>query len=339
MVVISYGNNSTTYNDIYFHYGRVNGAANTGLFSGDFSIAPTTNPTGTTNTYNSVGTYSATTASRTTTARIQEVTNGSSTYRGSMYTAVATLTDGTPVIAWFDNSSSKLIFSYGNTPTNTTSISTTDINAWQGRAYEVDTNAGTHVDLAVDGADNVHLAYYNLSGGLHYAFIPSSGIPRVTSGTTKPSGIQKAKVDTYLSAGTKLMLNVRDEGTTASGTKKYVPYITYYHGSFTETPYAVRVAWLATTADTVSGKMPVEDGTDAQDRFTGKWEVMTVPAINSPLREYFICNGVPRTATGWVKPDGLSYPANATGIDKSILVGYMTDSRYEGATLKHTLWN
>jgi len=217
-------------------------------------------------------------------------------------------------------------------------ITTTGIGTWQDNAVEIKPGAGTHVDLAVDDANNVHLAYYDVfNGGLYYTFIPSA---YYSSGAT----IETVKVDTYLSAGTKIMINVRNEST--AGQLKYVPYISYFHSSFAETVNSIRVAWPVTAVNS-AGKMAVLPGTDINDRFTGNWEVMTVPAVNIPASDSFVSNGVPTTNTNWVPLTGTealsgywsgsNTQANSR-INRSILVGYMTNSRYEGAVLKKDLW-
>jgi len=282
----------------------------------------------------------------------QIVADKDTKYKGGEYTAVGGLSNGRPVIAWYTNDE-QLVFSYGSgkatgtahsvtsTSANTAIVitdkgtsTTPAANTWQGNAVVIDTNKGTHVDMAVDGADNVHLAYYDpANGGLYYAYIPASGavgdeIPNTTA-------IQKVPVDTYLAVGTKIMINVRQEGL------NYVPYITYFHGSFTETKNSIRVAWRK---DFSSGTVP--HGTNTDNTFTGKWEVMTVPASGVPVAGEFICNGVPTASTSWTDPNngqnngigalsrGPTTPTDLrVDLSKSIVVGYMTNQYYEGAML------
>jgi hypothetical protein len=189
---------------------------------------------------------------------------------------------------------------------------------------------GAHVDMAVDMNDNIHLAYYDSSsGGLYYAYIRNNGGTQGFKGDVRPdtTSVKTARVDTYSTAGTKLMLNLRLQN------GNYVPYISYYHVAFTGTKNAIRVAWRK---DFTNANVP-PDGTNADYTFTGKWEVMTVPVQNTPLYEEFICNGVPATASGWVVPAAgvLSWGSK---LDKSILLGYMTDTFYEGAILKKDIW-
>ena len=257
-----------------------------------------------------------------------------------MYTATGCLSSGRPLVAWYDRVNQKLWLSYGsgvpstttapapNSTVNiTTSIVTTTTTQWQDNAMEVAAFAGTHVDMAVDQDDNVHLAYYDVqNGGLYYALIPPTG----TGNDIIPdkNKIRTARVDTYLSAGTKLMLNVRREAA------RNVPYISYYHASFAETRNAIRVAWRT---DFSAPAVP-PDGTYADDSFTGAWEVMTVPVQTLPLADEFICNGVPTgTSTAWA-PAPAANSLRGRDISKSILVGYMTEKWYEGAVLKDSLY-
>jgi hypothetical protein len=270
------------------------------------------------------------------------------THKGSIYTAVGVLTNGVPVIAWYDRTNQRLVFSYGDavpgasgTAGNIVSRTTTQ---WQNSAVIVKTYAGTHVDMAVDSDDGIHLAYYDVfNGGLWYSYIPHNGGDvnlANGSGSRRPSpgangaNIITRKVDTYLSAGTKLMINVRKEGT------NQVPYISYFHASFAETKNAIRVAWPV--------KFPILDGTDSQDSFLGNWEAMTVPAGTVPVSDEFVCNGVPSAfstsssgaASGWLGPTynaGTARSTLRTTPENSILVGYMTSNWYEGAILKYNI--
>ena len=54
------------------------------------------------------------------------------------------------------------------------------------------------------------------------------------------------------------------------------------------------------------------------DKFTGSWEVMTVPADNIPV-ELQICNGVPKSGT----------------YSSTVVLGYMSDVGYEKAYIKY----
>ena len=342
-IFMSYYDSNSSDNPVVFRYGGV-GANNS--FGGDLGY--TNNATHTT-AGGGTSTWGSFPQANMETFRQIVAHNTSSPYRSGDYTAVGGLSNGRPVIAWYDNYGQKLVFSYGNGITGGTAIGSTGSNTaggangnnaysytsttqWQNNAVTVDTFRGAHVDLAVDGSDNVHLAYYDSgNGGLYYAYIPynpGSGIPDT-------GAIETVRVDTYLAVGTKLMINVRREGS------HDVPYISYYHGSFTETRNAVRIAWRK---DFSGGAKPVPHGTNTDDSFTGRWEVMTVPAREAPLTNEFITNGVPNPGTAqgsWADPNlsnGVAgVPALTRGsvdLRRSVVVGYMTRDYYEGAMLK-----
>jgi hypothetical protein len=290
-------------------------------------------------------------ANQTITSSLEPVATDNTIHKGSIYTAAGFLSNGLPVLAWYDRVNQNLILSWGSgTPTatggnypygNANSRVVTTTAQWQSNAVIIDTFKGTHVDMAVDGANNIHLAYYDLAnGGLYYALIQpdatgnGAGVrPNVSKDTdNKATNIKPVKVDTYLSAGTKLMINVRQEGTAPN--QRYVPYISYFHSSFAETKNSIRVAWR--TEFSTPTVPPV--GSDANDRFTGDWEVMTIPVDHVPLSDEFVCNGVP-TGNAWSGTGtNLTNPSTTYGLGRTILVGYMTTDSYDGAILKREMW-
>ena len=259
----------------------------------------------------------------------QVVANNSTTHQGSMFSAVGFLSTGRPVVAWFDRTNMNLVLSYGNAApaTGTTTLPTTT-DQWQANARIVHSLAGSHVDMAIDGDNNIHLAYFDaLNGGLYYARIPSpAGIPNV-------GAAQIVRVDSFLSAGTRVMINVRRE-THTGGITRYVPYISYFHASFDETRSSVRVAWQRT--------FPLAAGSDQNDRLTGAWEVMTVPVNNVPASGNIIANGVPTSGTlsgtaGLQNAAALPGVSAANDITRTMLVGYLTTHYFEGAILKYDI--
>jgi len=222
---------------------------------------------------------------------------------GSAYTAAGILNNGTPVIAWYDSNAQRLLLSYGTT-TGATAAN------WTANVKEITTGKGSHVDMAVEG-NNIHLAYYSNDGGLWYTYIPY--------GASEPnvSGRSTVRVDTYLSAGTRIMINVRGG----------IPYISYAHASFMGTKQSVRVAWR------LPGSTASDSGSFINNSLTGKWEVMTVPVNRIPNNEDFICNGVPTGGT-W----SITTPTyNGGNLSQTIVVGYMSDNAYEGAIIKSNI--
>ena len=255
--------------------------------------------------------------------------------RSGQYTAIGFLSNGRPVIAWYDSSRQCLWFSYSNTIDLTTSDSATAFQTstgYQNNAVKIGEGVGTHVDLAVDDNNNVHLAYVDVrNGGLWYTYIPydaantrpnsqTNAGGSYESNSTPSDAVITVRVDTFLSTGTKLMINVRDNR----------PYISYIHNAFAETQNSVRVAW---SKKTISDNTDVLAGSNANDEFTGEWEVMTVPAGTIPLTDEYVCNGVPTSGDLAAPPTNSTLRAY-TGMNKTILVGYMTQNWYEGAVLK-----
>ncbi|AEF85382.1 putative lipoprotein [Treponema primitia ZAS-2] len=287
-IYMSYYDSNKTNNPVIFRYGEST-AANT--ITGDLASNLTD--------INEAGGSAA---------GFQVVADSSTNYKGGLYTAVGALSDGRAVIAWYDASAGQLVFSYstglaptqGNTPTS----------VWQSNARVIDNDfAGWYVDMTVDKNNGIHLAYYaNSTGDLRYAYMSSyTATPVVVT------------VDSYLSAGTKLMINTREEKRTVNGvpsTDVIVPYISYYHASFPQTQNSVRVVWRNNFNALTDGAV--------LDAYTGAWEAMTIPTVNTPVDEY-VCNGV---------PTGGTFPGTAIDLKNTVMLGYQTNVNYERAYIK-----
>ena len=61
-----------------------------------------------------------------TTSRGQIVADNNTQHQGSMYTAAGCLSNGLPVIAWYDRTNQNLVFSYGSGIPSTTSVTGPD---------------------------------------------------------------------------------------------------------------------------------------------------------------------------------------------------------------------
>jgi len=217
-------------------------------------------------------------------ANAQAMATSASTYGVGLYSAIGVTSTGVAVAAWYDQANQRLVFSYNTNPASTTSA-----GQWQANASVVDSSfAGWYVDMAVDAADGIHIAYYNSSSGdLKYAYLSSyAAAPQVTT------------VDSFLSTGTDVSIAVYYDGT------NYVPYISYFMPTFSQTSFSIRTAWRTNFASLQSGV--------ANDQYTGNWEVMTVPTAGYP-QDFRV---------------GIGIKANAGGANSPIL-GYSTKN---GAT-------
>jgi hypothetical protein len=290
-IYMSYFDGNNNARPVVFRYGTVGATANNNAdnIAGDIANNITTTNPGT-----ATGAH--------------VVADNTTTYGGGLYTAVGGLSDGRAVIAWYDADAGRLVYSYsqGVNPSATTT------DQWQANARVIDSEfAGWHVDLTVDGNNGIHIAYYSSgSGDLKYAYLSSyNAAPQVVT------------VDSYLSAGTKLMINARQETRNVNGVNQnvYVPYISYYHASFPQTPNSVRVAWRNNFSALADGAV--------LDDFTGAWESMTVPTANVPIED-FVCNGVPSSGTT------TGGNLNNINLTNTMLVTYMTNAYYERAYIK-----
>ena len=286
-------------NNLKFRYGEVTG---NNAFTGGLANNLTGNGTGS----SSASGYHVVADSATDTV-----------FKSGAYTAIGYTTDGKAVIAWYDANARRLVYSYNNTP-GTEVTSMTD-NPWQTNAvYLDDMYTGWYVDLVVDKGNHVHIAYYNSkSGDLKYVYIPDYEAVSRDENTGDLSGATVVTVDSYLSVGTNITIDVRDEGTDETNEQtnetthnaKYVPYIYYYNTSNNQTMNSNKVAWRKDFTTLRDGAI--------NDKFTGAWESMTIPTDNIPL-DATVCGGVP----------------TSNDYKDTVVLGYMTDVFYEKAYIK-----
>ena len=149
-------------------------------------------------------------------------------------------------------------------------------NNWVERTVDADA-AGKNVSMTIDSNDGVHFSYQNTTfGDLRYAYLAdvTGGSPVVLN------------VDTYGQVGQHSEISTFVEDINNDGDTEIVPYISYYSIAFSGTPYSLRQARLMvdsinTVGDGTSTALSGLNGA-ATDRYTGNWEVMAVPAIQSP---------------------------------------------------------
>lgn len=190
--------------------------------------------------------------------------------RAGQYVAVGALKDGTAVIAWYDSAAGRLAFSYNPSPLTAQTSLSDGTAVWQNNAYYVsnaDIRAGTHVSMAVDASDGVHLAYYSASGGdLWYSYIEN---PK-----SQTSASAAVMVDSFGSVGTYTMIDVAKD----SPEGKFVPYISFRCESNAETSASVKIAYPVDGLENA--------GVGNADDYTGHWEISVVPTGNTPITDY-----------------------------------------------------
>ena len=207
------------------------------------------------------------------------VSGGSAEYasatskRAGQYVAVGSLRDGTAIMAWYDSGSGRLVLSYNESPRTAQTTLAGGTETWQNNSYYVsdsDIRAGTHVSMAIDKDNGVHLAYYSASGGdLYYSYIANPKQKNVT---------RTVMVDSYGSVGTYPMIDVAKD----SEYENFVPYISFRCESNADTTASVKIAYPVCWDNTGN----VLSGVDSYDRYTGNWEVSVVPTDNTPLTDY-----------------------------------------------------
>lgn len=304
---------------LVFRYGTVSGTLNSNTSTLSFSDGLGNH--GNTNN-GSAGTMQIIAgAGATGTNKIDGGTAVANTNRAGEYVAVGVIpkanistandaVDGA-VVAWYDASNQRLLFSYNKTPNDTSKA-----DNWGNNTQIIDSDfAGWYVDMVVDPEGGVHIAYYGASNGdLKYAYLP---IAKDAEGNLYTQGAQVCTVDSYLSVGTNISIDVptakenvyKADGTT---TTRYVPRISYFMSAFTKTKFSVRTAYLYKLGE---GDV-IADGVES-DKFTGNWEVMTIPTDQIPL-DYTIGVGIKKNDSN----------TNAT------LLGYGTKTGLQTAALQ-----
>lgn len=207
------------------------------------------------------------------------VSNGTAEYnsatskKAGQYVSVGALSDGTAVMAWYDSGAGRLAFSYNKNPRTEKATLKEGTDEWQNNSYYVSDSsirAGTHVSMAVDASDGIHLAYYSASGGdLYYSYIEN---PKAQTEPTKT-----VMVDSYGSVGTYTMIDVARDSTSS----QFIPYISFRCESNSDTTASVKIAYPVKWSE---GN--VLSGVDEYDRYTGNWEVSVIPTDNTPLTDY-----------------------------------------------------
>jgi len=204
----------------------------------------------------------------------------------------------TVVIAWYDTMSRQLMLSYNATPNTYTEDYAGGQwdNTWVENTRVIDANGGQNVKMAIDSDGGIHLAYYNTNAGdLKYAYLENV--------TAAP---QTVVVDSFLAVGARCTIDVAKVGTVQ------VPHISYQMNALSGTPAAAKYAYRVAYTD--NNMLPVPAGTDSGDRYTGSWEITSIPTDNTPIDDQ-INVGVHKVWNGVGRGDQLAIP---DGTDVSV---------------------
>lgn len=156
------------------------------------------------------------------------------------WTAVGGTSAGVALVAWYDTDANALKYAYN------TAADVSGGGSFGGTRILDTYCGGDFVDIAVDSADHIHIAYHDsYSGDLMYVYLASYD--------AAPQG--PYVVDSYLTVGNKAGIGVSSAG---------APFITYKGMGNT-----AKAAWLVGSRG---------DGADAAGKFNGTWEVQVLPA-------------------------------------------------------------
>lgn len=193
--------------------------------------------------------------------------------RAGKYVAVGSLSDGTAVLAWYDEHAGRLAFSYNESIRNGYVTLDEGTSEWQNNSWYVSSDnirAGWYVSMAVDSSNGVHLAYYSPSGAdLYYSYIKNPKFDKVATNTVL--------VDSYQQVGTYCTIDVGRE----SAGSPWIPYISYKCESNNGTSASTKIAH---PVKLLNGE--ILPGVDNKDMFTGNWEVSIVPTTKTPITDF-----------------------------------------------------
>nr|MCR5400695.1 hypothetical protein [Treponema sp.] len=178
------------------------------------------------------------------------------------YVTVGALSDGSAVVAWFDDVSREL---------KAVKISKSDmlsktLNAKSYTPTILSVNGGAHVSMSVDLSDGIHLAYASNSGAnLYYAYV-----------TSTLSSVEEVLVDVSDDVGDYCSIDVARE----SSSKPWIPVISYKSNVATKTKIAYPVF-----DSSASASAKPSAGSDSAGFYTGAWSISTLPSSNKSIND------------------------------------------------------
>lgn len=174
------------------------------------------------------------------------------------HVSVASLSDGSAVISWYDDRSRSL---------KAVKITLKEmLSALNEKSYSpvtISSNGGAYVSVVSDSDNGLHFAYSSNSGAnLYYAYADSS-----------LSGIKEMLVDVNDDVGDNCTIDVARE----SSSSPWIPTISYRSNVATGTKVAYPVKF------DLSGK-PM-DGSTSGGQYTGNWTICTLPTSNKSISD------------------------------------------------------
>lgn len=175
------------------------------------------------------------------------------------HVSVATLSDGSAVIAWY-NDRTRLLKAVKISLSDMLSGS---LNTMTYSPVTISSNGGAYVSVVSDSDDGLHFAYSSNSGAnLYYAYADSS-----------LSGISEMLVDVSDDVGDNCTIDVARE----SVSSPWVPTISYRSNVATGTKIAYPVIF-----DSSDRPMP---GSTSGGQYTGNWTICTLPTSNKSISD------------------------------------------------------
>ena len=250
-VYMAYYDDNTTNKDVIFRTFRVAKSA-----------------TGNNNQLYDTGIYSNLTE-KNTSGRIAVRPTNNTTIRGSKYLDIGVTSDDHVIVIFYDTQEGKLKMFYSGNKIDGSSITPTP--NWTAASVSFPSYVGTDVSMVIDGSNGIHItASDSTDSDLIYMYMPSYN----------SSTLKVIRVDQAFSVGTWTQIKVK-----GNATDGYVPYIAYYNATETGSRDSIKLAYFTDTENKISTTTQNQDNlqdVDSSGYTTGKWEYMTVPAIDPP---------------------------------------------------------
>ena len=166
-------------------------------------------------------------------------------------------------VAYFDESAGALKLQYSGNAWNANNQS--GAGTWTEMTVDDSVLTGSHVSMTVGqrgGSTYLYLAYHDAAEtALKFAQIDWA---------TK--SVTRVVVDNRFSVGTRTNVFVIDE----------LPYVSFYSDSYSGTLNSIRLAYPVAANGRTAAENILQPGADANEEYTGNWEVAAVPALTVP---------------------------------------------------------